>query len=104
MLRQSLIYLFFSILVVVLKKYAKLLLLYIDIIFTYISLQLNPLLTTIGLGNPIQKILLLALVPVAITAIPGVLYYLFARKTMPYYFELTWCVWLVIVLSNLLIR
>lgn len=104
MLQQSLIYLFFSILVVVLKKYAKLLLLYIDLIFTHISVQLSPLLSNIGLGNPIQKILLLALTPIIITAIPGVIYYLFARKTMPYYFEVTWCVWLVIVLSNLLIK
>ena len=104
MLQQSLMYLFFSILVVILKKYAKLLLLYIDIIFTHISVQLSPLLSSIGLGNPIQKILLLALIPVAITGIPGIIYYLFSRKAMPYYFEITWCIWLVIVLSNLLIK
>ena len=104
MLRQSLIYLFLSILVVILKKYAKLLLVYIDIIFTYLSLQLSPILGYIGFGNPIQKILLLALTPVAITAVPGIIYYLLTRKTIPYYFELTWCIWLVIILSNLLIK
>ena len=104
MLRQSLIYLCFSILVVIIKKYAKLFLVYIDLMFTHLSLQLTHLLTYIGLGNPIQKILLLALVPIAITAIPAAIYYLFARKTMPYYFEITWCIWLVIVLSNLLIK
>ena len=104
MLKQSLLYLFFSLLVVLLKKYAKLLLLYIDIIFTQLTVLLNPILSVIGIGNPFQKILLLALTPVLITGIPAGIYYLFKRHTMPYYFEITWCVWLIIVLSNLLIR
>ena len=104
MLRQSILYLLFSLLVVALQQYAKLLLLYIDILFTHLSLKLSPLLTTIGLGNPLQKILLLAFTPVIIVAIPGLLYYLFTRKTMPYYIEITWCIWLVLILSILLIR
>ena len=104
MLRQSMLYLLCSVLVVILKKYAKLLLLYIDVIFTHVSVMLNPVLSKIGLGNPIQKILILALTPVLIASIPGGIYYLFNRRTMPYFFELTWCIWLIIVLSNLLIR
>ena len=103
MLRQGIIYLIISILVIILKKYAKLLLMYIDWTFTQITTQLSPLLTTIGIGQPLQKILLLVLVPILITAIPGLLYYAIKHKAMPYYIEITWCIWLVFVLSNLLI-
>ena len=103
MLRQSIIYLIISILLIILKKYAKLFLAYIDYFYTTLSTQLSPILTNIGLGNPLQKILLLALVPILITAIPALLYYLIKRKNMPYFFEMTWCIWFIIVLSNLLI-
>ena len=103
MLQQGLIYLIISILVIILKKYAKLLVAYIDFFFTQITVILSPLLTDIGLGNPLQKILLLVLVPVILTSIPGLIYYLIYRKLMPHFFQITWCIWLVIVLSHLLI-
>lgn len=104
MLNQSILYLVLSLLLVLLQKYAKLVLVYINLIVSKISTLLSPVLTEIGFGNPLQKILLLALIPVAITAVPAGIYYFFYRKTMPYYFQLTWGVWLVVVLSNLLIR
>ncbi|KTD16667.1 hypothetical protein [Legionella jordanis] len=104
MLRQALIYLVLSILVVVFARFAHMLIVYIDMVYAFINMKLTPIFSHTGLGLAIRKIILLVCIPVIIAAIPGLTYRLVKGNDMPYFFELTWCLWLVIVLSNILIR
>ena len=74
MLRHSLIYLILSILVVVFAKYAHLLVVYVDMFFTYVNIKLTPIFSQTGWGLNIRKILILVLLPIIITAIPALIY------------------------------
>lgn len=104
MLRQSLIYLLLSILVVVFARFAHMLIVYIDMIYAFINVKLTPLFNQGGLGVIIRKVILLVFIPVLMAAIPTLIYRVVKGREMPYFIELTWCLWLVIVLSNILIR
>lgn len=104
MLRQSLIYIFLSILVVIFAKYAHTIVVYIDLFYTWMSIKLAPIFSHTSTGVIIRNIVMLVLLPVIVACIPALIYRLIKGQTMPYFIELTWCVWLVIVLSVLLIR
>jgi hypothetical protein len=104
MLRQSIIYLFLSIIVVVFAKYIHVLIVYIDIFYAYINMKLTPIFNQGGIGYFISRVLLLVLIPVLLAAIPALIYRLIKGRDMPGFLELTWCFWLVILLSNVLIH
>ncbi|MBA3536676.1 MAG: hypothetical protein H0T84_08725 [Tatlockia sp.] len=104
MLKQSFIYLTLSVLLVIFGKYAHLLVVTISSFCSYINIHLTPVFNQIDLGPSLRRVILLVLIPVLITAIPALSYRLIKGKDMPYLIESTWCVWLVIVLSNVLIR
>ncbi len=104
MLRQSIGYLLLSIIVVLFAKYAHLLIVYIDMFYTYVNVTLAPVFNNSDLGILIRKILTLVLLPAAIVGIPALIYLAIKGKRMPYFIEITWIVWLVIVLSKILIR
>ncbi|KTD38654.1 hypothetical protein Lnau_0464 [Legionella nautarum] len=104
MLRQSLIYLLLSIVVVVFARFAHMLIVYIDMLYAFINIKLTPIFSQSGLGLVFRKVILLVAIPLIIAAIPALSYRLVKGKEMPYFIELTWCLWLVIVLSNVLIR
>lgn len=104
MLKQSLIYLVLSIVVVIFAKYIHVLIVYIDILYTYMHYKLSPIFNQGGIGGIVSKVTLLVLIPVVIAAIPALIYRLIKGSSMPCLIELTWCLWLVIVLSHILIR
>ncbi len=104
MLRQSLIYLLLSILVVVFAKYAHLLVVYIDVFFTYVNIKLTPIFSQTGWGLVIRKILVLVLLPIALTAVPALIYRAIKGRDMPHFIAITWTLWTVIVLSDILVR
>ena len=104
MLRHSLIYLILSILVVVFAKYAHLLVVYVDMFFTYVNIKLTPIFSQTGWGLNIRKILILVLLPIIITAIPALIYKVIKGGEMPHFIAITWTVWTVIVLSDILVR
>lgn len=104
MLRQSIGYLILSIIVVLFAKYAHLLIVYIDMFYTYVNVTLAPVFNNSDLGILIRKILTLVLLPVVIVGIPALIYLALKGKRMPYFIEITWILWLVIVLSKVLIR
>lgn len=103
MLKQAIIYLVLSILVVIFAKYIHLLVVYIDTFFTIISLKLAPVFSQAKIGIIIRKVITLVLLPVIIVGIPALAYRGIKGKSMPYFMELTWLLWLVIVLSNIII-
>jgi len=104
MLKQSLFYLLLSVLLVFFAKYIHIFVVYIDWLYTYFNIQLAPIFSNSELGLMFRSIIALTLLPIAITAVPALLYRAFKNKMLPYYFEITWLVWLVIALSNILIR
>lgn len=104
MLRQSLIYLTLSILVVIFAKYAHLLVVYVDMFFTYVNVKLTPIFSQTGWGLVIRKILVLVILPVALAAVPALLYRAIKGSDMPHFIAITWIIWTVIVLSDILVR
>ena len=102
MYKKSLIYLLISIVVVVLAKYIDMCLIYLDLAYTYINVQLNSVFSPSPTGIFIRKVVTLSVLPVAIAAIPSLIYRLIKGKVMPYFFELVWGLWLILVLSKLL--
>lgn len=104
MLRHTLIYLMLSILVVIFSKYAHLIIVYIDMFFTYVNLKLTPIFSQTGWGLVVRKILVLVLLPVALTAVPALIYRVFKGGDMPHFIAITWIMWTVIVLSDILVR
>lgn len=104
MLRQSLIYLLLSILVVVFAKYAHLLIVYIDLLFTYINIKLTPIFSPTGWGLIIRKVLVLMLLPLVLAGIPALLYRAIKGSEMPHFIAIIWVLWTIVVLSVILIR
>lgn len=104
MLRHTLIYLVLSALIVIFAKYAHLLVVYVDMFFTYVNLKLTPIFSQTGWGLEVRKILVLVLLPVALTAIPALIYKVFKGGNMPHFIAITWTIWTIIVLSDILVR
>ncbi len=100
MLIQSALYLVLSILAVLFAKYVHLGIIYIDMLYTYFNVTLASFLTSSWLRN----VLILVLLPLGLTAIPAAIYRLIKKKNMPYFLEVTWVLWLVFILSNVLIQ
>lgn len=104
MLKQSFIYLGLSILIVLFAEYAHLMIVYIDMLYAYVNVKLAPIFSHSDLGIMIRKVFSLLLIPVTIASIPALLYRLFKGRPMPYFIELTWFLWLILVLSKILIQ
>lgn len=106
MLKQSAIYLILSILIVVFAKYAHLFIVYIDMLYTFIVIKLTPIFSGNSYGTLIRNVLSLTLLPVIIAGIPALIYRAVKGKgkQMPYFLELVWVLWLIIVLSKVLIQ
>ena len=104
MFKQTVIYLLLSIVVVLFAKFAGLLIVYIDLFYIYLNVKLSLIFSHSELGIMFQKVLTLVLLPICIAAIPALLYRAIKGHHMPYTVELTWILWLVIVLSKVLIH
>ena len=103
MLRQSLIYLLLSVLVVVFARYANLMIVYIDMFFTFVNLKLAPVFNTTGWGLVIRKMLVLMILPLIIAGIPALIYRAIKGSEMPHFIALVWVLWTVIALSDIVI-
>ena len=103
-LRQGLIYLLLSIVVVLFAQYVHVLIVYIDVFYTYINLKLAPVFSNSEVGILIRKVISLVLLPIAIAAVPALIYRAIKGKQMSYFIEITWFLWLIIVLSKVLIH
>jgi hypothetical protein len=104
MLRHNLIYLVLSFLVVLFAAYANLIIVYLDVLYTYANIQLTPIFSSGSIGVLIRKVLVLVFIPIIAVGIPALMYRLIKGKHMPYFIQTTWLVWLVLVLSKVLIQ
>src|SRR3990167_5482724 len=102
MLRNSLIYLALSLLAVLFAKYTHIFVVYLDILYTYTNIALTPLFSSSNAGVLLRGVITLTLLPVCITAVPALLYRAIKGNTMPYYYEATWFIWLIIVVSKII--
>lgn len=103
MVRQFSFFFLLSILTVLFAQYAHLLIVYIDMLYASLNLRLVPVFSQTGIGIGLRKVILLVFLPIAIAGVPALIYRLIKGSTMPYLIELTWFLWIVIALSNILI-
>lgn len=104
MLKQSIIYLVLSILVVFFARYFHLLIVYIGMGYAFLNVQLMPLFNALSLNLMLRNVVSLSLLPIILVGIPALAYRGIKGQTMPYLIESAWIVWLIIVLSKLLVR
>lgn len=104
MLKQSLFYLLLSIVIVIFAAYIHLLIIYIDLAYTYVSIKLAPVFSLSPVGVMARNVFTLVVIPVLLAGIPALIYRLIKGKHMPWFIPLVWFFWLVIVLSKVLIR
>lgn len=104
MLKQSLLYLILSALVVVFAKYVQIVIVYIDILYVRFTIQLAPFFSNTQSGYIIRNVLSLVLIPLMLVGIPALIYRTIKKKDMPYFMEITGFVWLIIVLTKVLLQ
>jgi hypothetical protein len=104
MLKQFSIYFVLSFLIVLFAGYAHLLIIYIDLAYTYINFKLAPLFHHVSSGGQIRNVISLVLLPLILVGIPALIYQLIKKRQMPYFIEIIWLLWLVLVLSQVLIH
>ncbi len=104
MLKQGLIYLGLSLLIIAFATYAKIFLVYVNLFYVYLNNVLLPLFGDGFWGELIRDMLTLVLTPFILAAIPALIYWAIKRKKMPYFIQLIWLFWLILALSNYLIH
>ena len=104
MFRQSVIYLILSVLIVLFAQYVHLLVVYIDMGYAYLNFKLIPIFSASPFGMMIRNVFTLTMLPVILVGIPALAYRAIKGQTMPYFIEVTWILWLIIVLSKVLIH
>ena len=101
--KQILYYFIVSILIVVFASYGHTAIIYLDVLYTYINVQIMSLFHSHQVAPMLLEILSLAMLPILLIGIPAGCYRLIRKKTMPYTIELIWFVWLILALSKVLI-
>jgi hypothetical protein len=102
MLKHAVIYLIISILAILFSSQVLNLMYLIHQIFNTLTVHLSPVLQIFDLGIKTSEVCLLVIIPVALTGVIALVYYAIKRKSMPYFIELTWIFWVLLVLSNIL--
>ena len=103
MIKPSFIYLALSLFVVLVAPYIHVVVVYLDILYTKSNILLVPFFSDNNAGHLLMGVIVLTLLPICITAIPALIYRALQGKLIPYYYEATWFVWLVIVVSKIVI-
>lgn len=102
MLKQFVVYLIMSALVVLFAHYIQVIILNIDLFFALMNAQLSPVFSQTGFGPLTRRILVLIILPLIIVGIPALIYKAIRKKEMPHLIASTWIVWTIIVLSDIL--
>jgi hypothetical protein len=103
MLKKSLIYLILSVFVVLFTHYIHLLVVYIDIFYAHANLRVAPLFSTSKAGIISCGVVLLTGIPLCITLVPALVYRAIKGNMIPYFYEATWAIWLILVVSKIVI-
>ena len=103
MLKQSLIYLSLTIIVVIFARFFHQILTYVDFFYNYLYTLIFPIFNPDYRGKLVIRIILYSLIPLILTGIPALIYHSIKGRLMPYFYEIMWTIWLIVILSNLLI-
>lgn len=102
--KPYIIYVLLSISVVLLAKYVNEVIVFIAYLYDYVDEHLEILFNQSAAGILSRNTLALVVCPLFITGIPALGYYAVKQSKMPYFLEATWLAWIVIVLSNSLVK
>ncbi len=104
MLKQSLLYLILSVLIIIFAQYVHIVMIYINVMYTFITLHLAPLFSQGSLGFMIRQLLTLMALPLLLASLPALIYRGIKGKTMPYFIETTWILWIILVFSQVIVH
>lgn len=104
MLLKSFFYFVLSLLVIGFSPLFHRLIVYLDIFYVWLNLQISPIFSQSPLALMLQKSLVLVSLPLLFAYVPALLYKQVKGREFPYLTEFIWSFWLILVLSNLLIH
>ena len=84
-----------SLIIIVSMPYAQQMLQYIVAAHDWISDMLKEVFSVDQAGNIIRQLIALLVIPLVVSLIPAIIYWLARRQKLPYFMELVWVVWLV---------
>lgn len=99
-----LVYLVLSILVVIFAKYVNEAVNFVVYLYDYIDDCLDVLFSNSPAGILSRSSFALVVCPLLITGVPAIIYYAIKRTKMPYFIEVTWLIWMIVVLGNTIIK
>jgi hypothetical protein len=97
-------YIILSILVVFFAQYINDIVMAIVEFYNIIDNHLEIFFNQSSAGILTRSAVALVACPLILTGTPALIYYAVKRSKMPYFIEVTWLAWVIIVLSNLLIK
>ncbi|MDX1901608.1 MAG: hypothetical protein SFW66_06345 [Gammaproteobacteria bacterium] len=103
MLKQILIILVLSIVIIFFMPYAQMGLNYLVDAHTWVADHLKDIFAGGEAGNIIRQLIALFVVPVLVALVPVVLYWLAKRHWFPWTMEIIWIVWLLQVAAVVLL-
>lgn len=93
-----------SIVVILFAQYTHSAVSYVVDFYTYIDTHIEIFFSNTTAGLAARHVVSLVICPLIITGIPALIYRAIKHSQMPYFIEITWLVWLLMVLSNLLVK
>src|SRR3990167_3563505 len=84
-----------SLIIIVSMPYAQQMLQYIVAAHDWISDMLKEVFSVDQAGNIIRQLIALLVIPLVVSLIPAIIYWLARRQKLPCFIELVWVVWLV---------
>lgn len=95
-------YLLMSVIVILFAQYTHTIAAFAIKFYVYIDSHLDVLFSHSQTGLSLRHIVALVACPLILTGIPALIYRAIKHNPMPYFIEITWFVWGIIVLSNIL--
>ncbi len=104
MLKQLSILVVLSLVLLIFAQQSHAILLLLDNTHRLLNEGLSQVFSTSSVGNTTQEVLCLMFIPLAIAAIPAIVYWLIKRRPMPYFYHVMWAIWIVLYTSLSLTR
>lgn len=104
MVKQTIFYLALSIIVVVFAHYFAVGILQVDHLHTWLNLKASTVFSHSIIGLTVQQVIVLMALPLVIAGVPALTYKLVKGGSMPYFLNVVWLVWLIVVLSKIAIQ
>ena len=95
-------YLVLSIFVILCAQYTQIAATYVVDFYNHIDTSIAIFFSYTPSGLALRHIVALVIGPLIVTGIPALIYRMVKHTPMPHFIEITWLVWITIVLSNLL--